>query len=181
MSAAPHIFWIASRAAGSVALLLSSISVGLGVTMAGGLIRGHKPELRVAHEALSLGTMAALLVHAITLLGDQFLDPSVLDLAVPFASSYMQPWMGIGVVGGWLILLFGLSYYVRDRIGQARWKRIHRLTMVAWVLGVVHSLGIGTDSGQVWFLITAGVVAVPAVALVASRAARALSTSKGVA
>ena len=179
MSTAPHVFWIASRAAGSVALLLSSVAVGLGVTMAGGLIRGRRPELRVAHEALSLGTMAALLVHAVTLLGDQFLKPSVADLTVPFASSYMQPWMGIGVIGGWMILLFGLSYYVRDRVGQARWKRIHRLTVLAWALGVVHSLGIGTDSGQVWFLITAGVVAVPAFALVASRVTRALSAPKG--
>ena len=59
-----HVFWLTSRSAGIVALLASSASVGLGLLMAGRMIRGKGAELRSIHEALSLATMAAIVIHA---------------------------------------------------------------------------------------------------------------------
>ena len=50
--------------------------------------------------------------------------------------------------------MLGLSYYARGRIGPARWRRLHRWTALAWVLGVVHGLMEGTDAGAAWFLLT---------------------------
>ena len=50
-----------------------------------------------------------------------------------------------------------------------RWRALHRFTALAWVLGVAHSLGEGTDAGQVWFLAMTGVVAVPALLLLLGR------------
>ena len=172
---APHLLWITSRAAGTAALLLSSAAVGVGVTMGGRLLRGRGPDLRVTHEALSLATMVALVVHAAALLGDRFLHPSVVDITVPFASSYKTLWTSMGIVGGWLLILLGLSYYVRTRIGLARWKRLHRWTLLAWALGLAHSLGEGTDAGLRWFLIAVGAVTVPAIALVVVRTLSATS------
>jgi hypothetical protein len=29
-------------------------------------------------------------------------------------------WMGLGIVAGWLLVILGLSYYARGRIGPAR-------------------------------------------------------------
>src|SRR4051794_35790133 len=115
-----HLFWITSRAAGTAALLLSSAAVAIGLTMGGRLLKRRGPDLRVTHEALSLATMAALVVHAVSLLGDSFMHPSVADISIPFASSYREPWMATGIVGGWMMILLGLSYYVRGRIGMAR-------------------------------------------------------------
>jgi methionine sulfoxide reductase heme-binding subunit len=165
----PHLFWITSRAAGIAALLLSSAAVGVGVTMGGRLVRARGPDLRVTHEALSLATMAALAVHALSLLGDRFLKPSLADVTVPFASSYREPWMAIGLVGGWLLVLLGLSYYVRGRIGVPRWRVLHRFTALAWVLGIVHTLGEGTDTGQAWFLAAVAATTLPAAALAVMR------------
>src|SRR4051794_20206418 len=129
-----HLFWITSRAAGTAALLFSSAAVALGLMMSGRYLRARKPDLRVTHEALSLATMAALVVHAVALLGDGFLHPTVADIAIPFASSYRGPWMATGIVGGWMMILLGLSYYARGRIGVERWRRLHRFTALAWVL-----------------------------------------------
>src|SRR3954470_6796530 len=95
-----HLFWITSRAAGTAALLLSSAAVAIGLTMGGRLLKRRGPDLRVTHEALSLATMAALVVHAVSLLGDSFMHPSVADISIPFASSYREPWMATGIVGG---------------------------------------------------------------------------------
>jgi methionine sulfoxide reductase heme-binding subunit len=161
-----HVFWITSRAAGTVALLLSSLSVCVGLAM-GGRLLGR--DLRTMHEALSLATIAALLVHVISLLGDSYLHPSVADVALPFASSYKQPWMTIGIVAGWLTILLGLSYYARARIGVRRWRRLHRFTALAWLLGLAHALGEGTDAGTAWFLAALALVAIPAFALLAVR------------
>lgn len=165
----PHLFWITSRAAGTAALVLSSVSVCVGLSIGGRLLRRRGPDLRVTHEALSLATIAAIVVHALTLLGDGFLHPSVLDVSVPLVSGYKSSWTTIGIVAGWAMILLGLSYYLRARIGQARWRAVHRFTALAWVLGVAHSLGEGTDAGQAWFLAMTAIVVLPPLALVALR------------
>jgi methionine sulfoxide reductase heme-binding subunit len=71
-----HLFWITSRAAGTVALLLSSVAVCVGLLFGGKLGKG-RPDLRPLHEALSLATVVALVVHAVALLGDRFLSPTL--------------------------------------------------------------------------------------------------------
>jgi sulfoxide reductase heme-binding subunit YedZ len=164
-----HLFWITSRAAGTAALLLASAATCVGLAMGGRLLRSRGPDLRALHEALSLATIAAVALHAVSLLGDKFLHPSVADIAVPFASSYKEPWMAIAIVGGWMLILLGLSYYARGRIGPARWRKLHRFTALAWILGVAHTLGEGTDAGQTWFLVAAGALALPAATLLAVR------------
>jgi sulfoxide reductase heme-binding subunit YedZ len=168
-AAGPHLYWIASRAAGSAALILSSVSVCIGLLMGGRLLKGRRLDLRVAHEALSLATLAAIAVHGLTLLGDGFLNPSLADISVPFASGYMTFWTTMGIVSFWALLALGLSYYARARIGVQRWRMLHRFTALAWILGIAHSLGEGTDAGQVWFLAMTGVVVLPALALLLAR------------
>jgi sulfoxide reductase heme-binding subunit YedZ len=164
-----HFFWITSRAAGTVALVLASASVGVGLAISGRLGRARGPELRVTHEALSIATIGAVVLHALTLLGDSFFHPTLADLLVPFHMDYKEPYMAIGIISGWLILIFGLSYYARERIGVNRWKALHRLTAVAWILGVVHTLGEGTDAGTTWFLIVTGIAVVPVTFLLLAR------------
>src|SRR4051794_12053719 len=118
-----HLFWIASRAAGIAALLLSSAAVCVGLLQGGRRLRGRGPDLRVVHESLSIATIAAVVVHALVLLGDGFLKPSLADLTIPFFSSHQRVWMALGILGGWGLIGLGLSYYARAGIGPARWKR----------------------------------------------------------
>jgi sulfoxide reductase heme-binding subunit YedZ len=164
-----HLFWIASRAAGIAALLLSSVSVGMGLMMGGRFLRGRGPDLRVTHEALSMATIVAIVVHGGVLLGDAFLKLSVAEVMVPFVSAYKEPWMAMGIIAGWLMIVLGLTYYARGRIGQARWRTLHRFTAVAWLLGIAHSLGEGTDAGVAWFLVATTLVVVPAATLLIAR------------
>ncbi len=169
-----HGFWITSRAAGIVALLASSAAVALGLLMSGRMRKG--PDLRVTHEALSLATIVALVVHALALLGDGYMKPSLADLTIPFVSAYERVWTTVGIVGGWMLVILGLSYYVRGRIGPARWRKLHRFTALAWVLGVAHSLGEGTDAGAAWFLLATAAVVIPTVALLVRRLTPAVAT-----
>ncbi|HEX9482710.1 MAG TPA: ferric reductase-like transmembrane domain-containing protein [Solirubrobacteraceae bacterium] len=167
-SAGPHLFWLASRAAGIAALILSSVSVCVGLLMSGSLRKRLGGDLRVLHEALSLATLAALAVHGLTLLGDGYLKPTLADVSLPFVSGYKTLWTSTGIVAFWALALLGLSYYARTRIGVQRWRRLHRFAALAWVLGIVHSLGEGTDAGQTWFLAMTAIVVLPALLLLAS-------------
>jgi len=174
----PHVYWITSRAAGIAALLLSSISVCFGLLMGGRMLKGRGPDLRVTHEALSLATLVALAVHGLSLLGDAYLHPSLADVSVPFLSGYKTLWTSTGIVAFWAMLILGLSYYARTRIGVQRWRKLHRFTALAWILGLVHSLGEGTDAGQTWFLAMTAIVVLPALALLVVRHLSPSSTPK---
>lgn len=167
-----HIFWITSRAAGIVALVLSSAAVGVGLSMGGRLLKGRGADLRVIHEALAIATIAAIALHAAALLGDSYFHPSIADITIPFVRDYKQPYMAIGIIAGWSFVVFGLSYYLRTRIGVARWRIIHRFTALAWILGVIHTLGEGSDAGRTWFLIVVSIAVAPTLALLLMRLTR---------
>lgn len=169
MNVAPHLFWITSRAAGGAALLLASASVALGLMMSSKRRGVDKRDMRAIHEALSLTTLGMVALHGLALLGDAYLNPGPAGIAVPFVGSYRPLWTSLGIVSGYGLAALGLSYYFRDRIGAARWRRVHRLTAIFWLLAVGHTIGAGSDATQLWFLIAGGALVVPAALLLLVR------------
>jgi sulfoxide reductase heme-binding subunit YedZ len=96
----------------------------------------------------------------------------VKGVLVPFTMAYRTPFTGLGVIAGYLAALLGLSFYMRRRIGAKLWRKLHRATVLVWGLGVVHTLGAGTDAGSSWlraFMLATGV---PIVVLFAIRVLR---------
>lgn len=171
-------WWLASRASGVTALLLITASVLLGLTMATKLLKGHvKGAVLVRlHEHLALAGLLAIAVHAITLLGDAFLHPDPVQIVIPFTMSQHEPlFTGLGVIGAWLAALVGLSFYVRKRIGPKRWRSLHKLSSLVYVLGVAHTLGAGTDASEPWLQVTMIVTGAPILALLALRITSSLS------
>jgi sulfoxide reductase heme-binding subunit YedZ len=169
VSAAHHLFWITSRAAGCAALLLASASVLLGLMMSSPRRNPNLRDLRALHEALSLAALAMVGLHGVSLLGDAYLNPGIAGIAIPFLGPYRPLWTGAGILAGYGLAALGVSYYFRDRIGVARWRRIHRLTAVFWVLAIAHAIGAGSDATEPWFLILNGVAIIPALLLLGLR------------
>jgi sulfoxide reductase heme-binding subunit YedZ len=169
-----HLWWLASRAFGVVALLLITASVLVGLAMASGLFRrpGVPRVLSALHEQLAVAGLIAIGAHGVTLLGDPFIDPGPGGIAVPFAIGYRPAFVAAGIIGGYLAAALGLSYYARRRIGGGRWRNAHRYIVVAWMLAVVHTLGAGTDAAipAVRWAVLAPIV--PAAALFAARLAK---------
>lgn len=148
-----HGWWLASRASGLLALVLVTISVGLGLMMAGKVMRrpGLSRKLMAIHEQTAVAGIVAIAVHGITLLGDPWLNPGIGGIAVPFTIGFRPLFTGIGIVGGYLAALLGLSFYFRKRIGAKVWRKAHRATVVVYLLGLVHAFGAGTDASAAWF------------------------------
>jgi sulfoxide reductase heme-binding subunit YedZ len=168
----PHLLWITSRAAGTTAMLLASATVGLGLVMSGKLIKGGGSDRRAMHEVISLATMVAIAVHALALIGDRYLHPSLLDVTVPFLSSYKTLPTSIGILAGWGMIFLGLSYYARRRIGITRWKALHRFTVLVWLGGLIHTFTEGSDAGRLWFVALIVLTAAPAAVLLIARMVR---------
>ena len=160
-----HVWWLASRASGVVALGLVTISVLLGLTMAGKLSRkpGAGRVLSAIHEQTAMTGLVAIAVHGLTLLGDPWLNPGPAGIAIPFTIAYKTFWVGLGITGGYLAALLGLSFYVRRRIGPRLWRRAHKATILVYALGVAHTLGAGTDASSPW-LFWPVVASIPVVA-----------------
>jgi sulfoxide reductase heme-binding subunit YedZ len=147
-----HAWWLVSRASGVTAFLLVACSVLVGLAMATKVLRGRvrAPVLVKLHEHLALAGLVAIAVHAITLLGDAWLRPGPVGVLVPFTMDHEPLFTGLGVIAAYLAALLGLSFYARRRIGTQRWRSLHRLTLLVYVLGVLHTLGAGTDASTVW-------------------------------
>jgi methionine sulfoxide reductase heme-binding subunit len=145
-------WWLASRASGLVALALITLSVGLGLAMAGKVAGkpGVKKVLIAVHEHAALAGLIAIAVHGITLLGDRWLAPGPVGIAVPFVMDHEPAWTGLGIVAGYLAAALGLSFYARRRIGNRRWRQLHKLTILVYVMSVAHTLGAGTDASTPW-------------------------------
>jgi methionine sulfoxide reductase heme-binding subunit len=166
-----HGWWLASRASGLVALVLVTISVGIGLAMAGKVMRrpGLSRRLLAIHEQTALAGLVAIAVHGIALLGDAWLHPGVAGITVPFAMGYRPLWTGLGIVAGYMAMLLGLSFYVRKWVGARLWRKAHRATIVVYLLGVVHALGAGTDASSEWLRWWLLATGVPIVVLFAYR------------
>jgi methionine sulfoxide reductase heme-binding subunit len=147
-----YLWWLISRASGVVALLLVSLSVLMGLSMAARAIRrpGRKRAVARLHEHVALIALAAISLHGLSLLGDGWLRPGLSGIAIPFAMSYRPPFTAAGIVAGYLLVLVGPSFYLRRRIGAGRWRKLHRFSTLVWVLSVIHTVGAGSDATAPW-------------------------------
>jgi methionine sulfoxide reductase heme-binding subunit len=166
-----HIFWIASRALGVVALVLVAVSVGMGLAMAMRSAKGPgaMARLKQMHEATALTALFTIGAHGLALLGDSYLRPGLSGIAIPFVMAHRPLWTGLGIIGGWLAVVLGLTFYVRRWIGSRLWRQMHRWTLMVYVLAVVHTLGAGTDARSFWLLVILIATSAPVAVMAAIR------------
>jgi sulfoxide reductase heme-binding subunit YedZ len=168
---ASHAWWLASRASGLIALALITISVGLGLALSGRVTKrpGLPRILNAIHEQTALTALIAIAVHGLTLLGDPWLNPGPAGISIPFTMAYKPLWTGLGIVGGYMAAILGLSFYIRRRIGPKLWRKAHRFMIVVYGLAVAHTIGAGTDASTPWLRWFMAATAIPMAALFARR------------
>ncbi len=171
MSPQDHSWWLLSRSAGIVALVLVAASTLMGLVLANGLVKAPQARKSIItfHEQTANAGLAAIGLHGVTLLGDSFLRPSITNLLIPFTIDYRPVYVGIGILGGYAAAILGLSFYARKRIGGKRWRKIHRATPVVYAMGLIHTLGAGTDAGSSWLRGFMLATAIPAAILLGRR------------
>lgn len=142
------VLWVISRAAGVTAYLALTLNVILGLFVSTGtaffLPRARTVEV---HRWLSAVALTMVAAHALALLGDGFARFDVLDIVIPFLSSYRAFAVGLGVAAAYAVALVHASFFWRRSIGPKTWRKLHRLTFFAFVAMLLHGLLAGSDTG----------------------------------
>ena len=150
--------WYVVRGAGFVAaglivlLMLSGIGQVTGLTY-----RIVEPVKAWAiHKALAYALLAAIAIHVIFLLIDKFLPFSLIQVLVPFASTYTNKTsvfgLSLGLIGvaAGILAMYGIVIIVASSLKwidtrKKTWRLLHYLGYVVAALVFLHALVVGTD------------------------------------
>jgi methionine sulfoxide reductase heme-binding subunit len=169
-STAVPVAWLVARAAGLTALVLLSCSVWLGLGMSVRLFPPqHQKAVMSWHQSLMWCGLAAVTVHATALLLDPVMRFSLPAVLVPGIAPWRPAAVAAGVGAGWSMLALALSFHVRRRLSQRRWRLLHYVGFAAFACAVGHGLAAGTDLRATTGLLVAGGLVAPAVWLVWAR------------
>lgn len=141
--------WVTSRAAGVTAFLALTLDVVFGLFVSTGAADRLIPRARSVdvHRWLSTVALAMTGAHAIALLGDRFVRFDILDLLVPFLSSYRSFAVALGVLAAYGALVVHTSFSWRKRLGPRTWRRLHYASFFVFAAALLHGLLAGSDSG----------------------------------
>ncbi|WP_055748994.1 ferric reductase-like transmembrane domain-containing protein [Frankia sp. AvcI1] len=144
--------WYTARGSGTVALLLLTLTVVLGVVARSGRGLAGLPGFAVAAVHRSAGLLAVVFVtlHVVTLLLDPYARLALPDVVLPFGAGYRPLWVGLGTVALDLLAAVMLTSALRRRVGARIWRTVHWAAYGAWPVAVAHGLGAGSDTGTPW-------------------------------
>ena len=153
LGAEPKAYWYLSRTSALVAYVLLWLSMALGLIITNKLARVWPggPTAFDLHQFASLLGLAFALFHALILMGDKYINYDLAQVLMPFNSGGYKPvWVGLGQIGFYLFAMVGLSFYMRKRLGQRRWRLIHFLSFLTFALALAHGILAGTDTTVEW-------------------------------
>jgi len=148
------LLWYATRGAGVVSLVLLTAVVVLGIVSVMRWQTASWPRFLTTgfHRNLALTTLIFLAIHVVTAVVDPFTALGWEAATVPFSSPYRRFWLGLGVVGIYLLLAIILTSLLRPLFGPRVWRMVHWLAYAMWPVALIHSIGTGTDPRFAWML-----------------------------
>ncbi len=140
--------WYITRASGLIAYVLLWFSMvwGLGVSSKIFDVVLHGTFTYDFHQYISLLAIGFTLLHMGVLLFDGYMPYSIFQILLPFISPYRPFWIGIGVIGFYLMLLVTVTFYMRTKIGMKTFRAIHTFSLVSYFAITLHSFMSGSDS-----------------------------------
>ncbi len=165
------------RSSGLVLLLSCTAVVVLGLLCAG---RAGPPRwpgfvIHSLHRNLSLISVTLLIVHLLAPVIGGYLGLKLAYAFVPVLPAHIRIWTRLAATASDLIFVVTIVSAARVRAGYRFWRATHLTTYLAWVLGLVHGTGIGTDRDSILWCDVLSVAAVALAAWYRVRAARRLA------
>ena len=156
--------WYTTRASGTVALVLLTLTIGLGVAQVSRVRSDRVPRfvLDGLHRHTSLLAAVFLTVHILTAVLDTFAPITLINAFIPFTGAYRPLWLGLGATALDLLIAVGVTSLLRERLGHRSWRVVHWAAYAVWPIAFVHALGTGSDIREGWM----GMIAVVCAAVV---------------
>lgn len=144
---ADQFFWVLSRVAGlgSYAALAIALVTGIALRTAVFDWLGSNRAVRGLHEYTTVLWVPLAALHLAALLLDTTARIGVLDLFVPFHSSYGTLAIGVGALSLDLLVVVTIAAYMKRRMSKEVWLWLHRAAYVAFALVFLHAVLSGTD------------------------------------
>lgn len=140
-------FWVLARVAGlgSYAALAVALVTGIALRTAVLDWLGSNRALRSLHEYSTVLWVPLAVVHLGALVLDKTSRITLIDLVVPFQSSYGTLAISLGTLAVDLLLIVTATAWLKRRMPGELWQWLHRLAYVAFGLTFFHAVLSGTD------------------------------------
>ncbi|TAN35098.1 hypothetical protein EPN29_00275 [bacterium] len=144
---ADQFFWVLARVAGLGSYAALAIVVVTGIALRSAVLDwlGSNRALRSLHEYTTALWIPLAGLHLVSLLLDTTARIGLIDLFVPFHSSYGTLAIGLGALSVDVLLVVTVTALLKRQINQPAWKWLHRLAYVAFALIFFHAVLSGTD------------------------------------
>jgi len=144
---ADQFFWVLARVAGLGSYAALAVALVTGIALRTAVLDwiGSNRALRSLHEYTTVLWVPLAVLHLAALVLDRTSRIALIDLVVPFHSSYGTLAIGLGTVAVDLLLVVLATAWLKRRMPGSLWKWLHRLAYVAFALIFVHAVLSGTD------------------------------------
>lgn len=142
--------WIAARALGVTAYLLLALDVTLGLLLSHPRMTStwrRTKQVFPWHELTTVFLGAFLALHVVLLAADRFAGVGWIGVLVPGMSTYRPSAIAAGSVAMYALVITAVTAKWTRLLPSGWWLRIHRFTVVAFLLAWVHAVLAGTDGG----------------------------------
>ena len=160
--------WLAARATGITAYLVLTVLVSLGLVLSHPVNQSTwklSKRLFPWHENLFVFVVSFIAAHVVAILLDPYAGVSVLGAFIPGLASYRPLPVAVGSIGLYALLLTGLTARYTKFLPAGWWLKLHRLSLVVFVLSWTHGILAGTDSDALRpIYVVSGLVVVAAAA-----------------
>jgi sulfoxide reductase heme-binding subunit YedZ len=136
----------------SLFLLWAAVVLGLILRNAWASTRFRHSTVLATHHTVALLGLTLGVVHTVVQLAAPLGHVRVIDEIVPFLNPVDPIGLGVGLVGLEIMIAAAASIAIQRRLGYSRWRALHALTYVAYMLVVGHVLLSGSDTSPnyVW-------------------------------
>lgn len=139
--------WVAARALGVTAYLLLALDVTLGLLLSHPRMTAWRKTRQVFpwHELTTVFLGAFLALHIALLAADRFAGVGWIGVLVPGMATYRPPAIAAGSVAMYALVVTAVTAKWARLLPSGWWLRIHRFTVVAFLLAWAHAVLAGTD------------------------------------
>jgi len=142
-----QIWWYLTRASGIVAWLMLTAAVLWGIVLSTKAFPEHRRPAWLLDLHRWLGGLATAFtaIHLAALVADNYVHFGLVDLLVPFASSWKPTAVALGVIAMWLLVAVEATSLATKRLPRRAWRWIHLSSYAVFILVSFHAALAGSD------------------------------------
>jgi len=144
---ADQFLWVLARVAGLSSYAALAIALLTGIALRTAVLDwlGSNRAVRTLHEYTTVLWIPLATLHILALLLDTTARVGVIDVVLPFHSSYGTLGIGLGALSVDVLIAVTVAAYLKRRMRKDVWLWVHRLAYAAFALIFLHAVLTGTD------------------------------------